>query len=288
MSPKLKHVDANGQARQSYPNVPQNPSEQYYPQNIQYNEMSSASPAVSYGRHESAFSPQHKHPAPASPPPPPPPSGYTQQPPVSPSGRLQNLRMQQRHSVTTLDEGANRQRSPGSPVADRRERFSKRSKSVPMHPDEEINLPSPPPPVSVKDSYLAVAVATNRPPSPPLPPPPPELMLPMRNDPPPPPPPTNMPYNQNQPSYNQQVQYERQHAAPVYPGGGNQAPPPPPISSIPGRSHEPETRPPPSQPKGSNSVLPSNKEMGRAKREQSPGILDELGRVQLKKTGNIL
>ena len=44
----------------------------------------------------------------------------------------------------------------------------------------------------------------------------------------------------------------------------------------------------PLQTKGTNSVLPSNKDVGRAKRDQSPGMLDELSRVQLKRTGNLL
>ena len=314
MSPKLKHVDTNGQSRQSS-NVPGNQSEQV----VRYDETSSASPALSYGKHESAFSPQPKRPAPTGPPPPaPPPSGYHQAPPLQPhTGRagLPNLRMQQRHSVTTLEEGANNKlKSPVSSA--QRERFSKRSKSMPCNPEDEVNLPSPPPPVSVKDSYLAVAVATNRPPSPPLPPPPPEMMLPSRDQ--PPPPPTNVPYNQNQISYsqqqqyiqqqqfNQQQQYNQQHfqyggqsvsqVHSGFPGTGSQPPPPPPVSSIPKKSNEQGTSVTPiggnsvspSQFKGANSVLPSNKDVGRAKRDQSPGMLDELSRVQLKRTGNSL
>lgn len=290
LSSKLKHTDMNGQSRQSYPNVPVNPREQYFPQNGQYNDTPSASPAVSYGRHESAFSPQPKKPAPAGSPPPLPAEGYTQTPPIPPLGRtgLPNLRMQQRHSVTTLEEGANNR--PKIPASTQRERLSKRSKSVPCNP-EDIGLPSPPPPVSGKDSYLAIVSATNRPPSPPLPPPPPEMLMSMRNDSPPPPPPPDVPFNQNQFSYNQQMQYHRQHAP-----ADTQPPPPPPVSSIPKRSKEPGTSPShagsnsvlPSQSRGSNSVLPPTTDVGHAKREQSPGVLDELSKVQLKRTGNKL
>ena len=308
MSPKLKHVDLNGQAKQSA-NMPRNQNEQF----IRYDEI-----AMSYGKNESAFSPQPKMPAPVGPPPPaPPPSGYNQAPPLPPStGRagLPNLRMQQRHSVTTLDEGASNK--PRSPVSAQRERFSKRSKSVPCNPEDEVNLPSPPPPVSVKDSYLAVAIATNRPPSPPLPPPPPEMMLPSREESQPPPPPSNVPYNQKQTSYSQQQQYNQQqqfnqhqrhnqqqiqyggqnvtqvHSG--YPVAGTQPPPPPPVSSIPKKSNEQGTSAapkggnsvPPQQFKENNSVLPPKKDIGRAKRDQSPGMLDELSRVQLKRTGN--
>ena len=290
MSPKLKHVDMNGQSKQSYPNVPPNQSEQFFPQNIQYQERITESPAVSYGRHESAFAPQPKRPPPSGPPPPPPspPSGHMQ-PPAQPSGHMPNLRMLQRHSVTTLEEGASRPRGAGSPVM--AQKLSKRSKSVPSNPDEDITLPSPPPPLSVKESYLANVIATNRPPSPPLPPPPPEMMYPMRNEPPPPPPPSNMPYNQNQTSYNEQVQFEGHRVAGMYPGGGTKAPPPPPVTSIPkletSPAHIGSSSVLPSKAKGTSSVLPSNKDLGRAPRDQSPGMMDEINRVQLKRTGNL-
>ena len=284
MSPKLKHVDMNGQSKQSYPNVPPSQSEQ-----IHYDPMMSGSPVMSYGRHESAFAPQPKRPPPSGPPPPPPapPSGQMQTPPQPPSGHRPNLRMQQRHSVATLEEGASRPKSPSSPV--RAQKLSKRSKSVPSNPDEDITLPSPPPPLSVKESYLAIATATNRPHSPPLPPPPPEMMYP-----PPPPRPSDTSYNPNQMSYNQQIQYDGHSAIGMYPGGGIKAPPPPPFSSVPKTTKEPGTSPAsmgsnsvlPTKVKGSNSVLPANRDVGKAQWDQSPGMLGEINRVQLKKTGN--
>ncbi|KAK3583679.1 hypothetical protein CHS0354_021423 [Potamilus streckersoni] len=117
-------------------------------------------PAVAYGKHESVFQPQPHRPPPKGPPPPPPPGEPGQNSPKP-----------QRHSEC-IDSG-----NRPSPMLQKKN--SGRSYSEPCVegelPPYRTPLPAPPPPVSVKENYLAAALEATRPPSPPLPPPPPEL-----------------------------------------------------------------------------------------------------------------
>lgn len=329
MPPKLTQVEPN-----SVPNHSQNGHNARLSQSPvlghQFDDQSKAgSPATHYGKHESVFQPQPHRPPPHVPPPPPP--GKDGQ------GHPSMQQPQYPGNPQFARKMGDNQRRPSAPQSPKlTPKLSQRSQSVPRDPDY---MPAPPPPLSVKDSYLAAAQHMNRPPSPPLPPPPPEML----EDLPPPPPPANVmpshhqpapqapnmnkqgfmgspqhhqvfqhqqqqqfnhhqfhqqhsleehqPYLepqvlQQQPQQQQQMPYRQDQRAPGGP------PPPPPLSSIPKRRTE-------DQPKGSNSNGMQNIGFNQAipkpppavpnPRESSPsrdGLLKEMTKVQLKKTGN--
>ena len=258
-------------------------------------EMHSASPATSYGKQDSVFHPQPHRPPPAGPPPPPPPGGQSMPNPNLP-----------RHSVATVDMA---HRAPRSPVIT--PKLSQRSRSVP-NPGQEGLLLDPPPPLSIKDGYIAATMQATGPPSPPLPPPPPEML-------------NNSPQASFRlaPSHSvdnshlnmQMMQQQNPPVAPSsYPGAGLQyqtqpqqsymggvnqqvpTPPPPPIATIPSKRPPPQFESPsrasnPVAPPVQRGVNPPGPQMGspqRASKEpaaSSTDLMNELNRVQLKKTG---
>ena len=237
------------------------------------NQAMAGSPATHYGKHESVFQPNPHRPAPHVPPPPPPGNqgqGQPHYPGHSPA-----------HMSKQTDGSTRRPSAQQSPKLT--PKLSQRSQSVPCHPEY---MPAPPPPLTVKDNYLAAAQQAYRPPSPPLPPPPPEML----EDLPHPHPPAahqthqspqmhNMmspaqqqqmfqQQQQNHPQLYQQQQHSQsrqdphdpylepaqylshpQQSPPQRPPAG--APPPPPLSSIPRRRAE-------DQIKGSNPNVGPN------------------------------
>lgn len=158
----------NGHSQQNVPTLP----------NYQYNERREGSPVMHYGKHESAFHSQSHKPPPHELPPPVPPGNPSHGHQVTaPHPRYPQSPVMHRHSdASLLQDGIEKSdvftkcRSPKHIP-----KLSQRSKSVPCNPDEAI-LPEPPPPLSVRENYLASAQHTTRAPSPPLPPPPPEML----------------------------------------------------------------------------------------------------------------
>ncbi|XP_050389893.2 uncharacterized protein LOC126808889 isoform X2 [Patella vulgata] len=99
----------------------------------------------------------------------------------------------------TYNEQKSKCKNVGSPKLPKK--FQQRSASVDcqMSVPPPPNFPAPPPPLQVKDRYLAGAQST-RCPSPPLPPPPPELHAGQAVNPPPPPPVSTIPGRQTRPA----------------------------------------------------------------------------------------
>ena len=301
-SPKHKVASSAGQQ--------QHPNGHSYPQvlpNYQYTEMHSASPATSYGKHESAFHPQPHRPPPHGPPPPPPSAGQGHR--GSPSPHPQSPRLQ-RHSITPLDGNHQRQpmRSPGSPKMV--PKLSQRSHSVPNSNaifEHHGYQPEATNPISVGGDYLT-CYQGDREPSPPLPPPPPEMLESYTEHSPSPPPslttnisnvPHHMQYNQRLPAQNVAPQQSsRSYQQSPQRSEGQAPPPPPPLSNIPTKQKMSPDRN--FNVQKEKSAVPPNGKMGAIKggyssnqgtsRESSPAtdeLQQKLNRIQLRHAGKL-
>ncbi|XP_053404293.1 unconventional myosin-XVI-like isoform X4 [Mercenaria mercenaria] len=302
LSQKLHHVtDQN--VNQNIPSGTQNGhSQQNVPNlsNYQYSDQGGSSPVMNYGKHESAFHPQSHRPPPCGPPPPVPPDHPSQghrvaapQPHYPQSPKIQRQ--------SSIQGSVHKSNFPGSPKL--AQKLSQRSKSVPCNPEEDL-LPAPPPPLTVRENYMAAAQHTNRTPSPPLPPPPPELLTDLPPPSPPPPHPAmlgNVPHmmepvvNQSLPNSAVSMSPRHQPAAPAAP------PPPPPVSSIPKKqgvaSNQEGPRPRmalPNENAGSYSPEPTRghnlQSVAPPRKESSPdqaALIQQINKVQLKRTESL-
>lgn len=259
----------NGHSQQNVPNLT----------NYQYTDQNGGYQVMNYGKHESAFHPHSHRPPPCGPPPPVPPGHPGQGHRVAaPQPQYpQSPKIQRQYSV----QGSVRMPNmPGSPQMTKK--LSQRSKSMPCNPEDEELLPAPPPPLTVRENYMAASLQYDRTPSPPLPPPPPEMLMDL---PPPPPPPQQSEMLRNVPQAMEHVSNQGlPHSAVSM--SPRPAPPPPPVSSIPKKKNDEIGGSYPSEPiRGHNlgSVSPP-----RIPMDSSPdqaALIQQIGKVQLKKTG---